>query len=366
MIKSYLLNSSVKDAKLNVKHENNSYIFEYTCVNYYECTYYVLEMQPGIYKFELYGASGGSGSGHVPSYRFTNGSCISQDRVKRVNGNTVCKQLPSTGGAGAYISGYSVLFHPMKAFATIWGMGYFDQRNSNCYKSFSLSCMNRGGYGGGGSSPGYASGSGGGQTAVKFEKNDLFHRVIVSGGGGGSDNGGGTLQQSDDGSGGAGGLEAQGFYIDGMYIENLSANSTFGFSFGQGESSRTDGSKNPYGIKTPHGFTDRGSAGGGWFGGFCSHHNNGGAGGGSSLVLSDNAILPKGELTFYDENYEEIGKDRYAYDTSASFKFFGVQHESGVWEGHRKLIITYYPLTSHCLHYIHFNCNAIMYACSLS
>lgn len=170
--------------------------------------------------------------------------------------------------------------------------------------------MNPGGYGGGGSSPGYASGSGSGQNAVKFEKHDLFHRVIVSGGGGGSDNGGGTLQQSDDGSGGAGGLEAQGFYIDGMYIENLSANSTFGFSFGQGESSRTDGSKNPYGIKTPHGFTDRGSAGGGWYGGFCSHHNNGGAGGGSSLVLSDNAILPKGELTFYDENYEEIGQDR--------------------------------------------------------
>ena len=63
MIKSYLLNSSVKYAKLNVKHENNSYIFEYPCVNYYECTYYVFEMQPGIYKFELYGASGGSGSG---------------------------------------------------------------------------------------------------------------------------------------------------------------------------------------------------------------------------------------------------------------------------------------------------------------
>lgn len=45
-----------------------------------------------------------------------------------MNGNTVCKQLPSTGGAGAYISGYSVLFHPMKAFATIGGMGYFDQK----------------------------------------------------------------------------------------------------------------------------------------------------------------------------------------------------------------------------------------------
>ena len=45
-----------------------------------------------------------------------------------MNGNTVCKQLSSTGGAGAYISGYSVLFHPMKAFATIGGMGYFYQK----------------------------------------------------------------------------------------------------------------------------------------------------------------------------------------------------------------------------------------------
>ncbi|EAY19621.1 hypothetical protein TVAG_228840 [Trichomonas vaginalis G3] len=79
--------------------------------------------------------------------------------------------------------------------------------------------MIKGGYGGGGNAfsfyaddGNYGSGSGGGQTAVKFVSNDLWHRVIVAGAGGGSDNYfyADSYNSYDDGSGGSGGgLTAQ-------------------------------------------------------------------------------------------------------------------------------------------------------------
>ncbi|EAY13860.1 hypothetical protein TVAG_044210 [Trichomonas vaginalis G3] len=116
--------------------------------------------------------------------------------------------------------------------------------------------MVKGGYGGGGnafnfysSSTDYGSGSGGGQTAVKFFSNDLWHRVIVAGAGGGSDNSYTYPNMVDDGSGGSGGgLTAQGCWINGALKSDKLANSTFGFTFGSGESAQEKGSKNPNGI----------------------------------------------------------------------------------------------------------------------
>ena len=79
----------------------------------------------------------------------------------------------------------------VQIFATISGQGQYKIINLPQYtthNSFIKKNMVPGGYVGGGSSSGWytGTGSGGGQTAVKFVNNDLFHRVIVSGGGGGT------------------------------------------------------------------------------------------------------------------------------------------------------------------------------------
>ena len=85
--------------------------------------------------------------------------------------------------------------------------------------------MIEGGYGGGGYASNYfysdsyfGSGSGGGQTAVKFEVNDLWHRVIVSGAGGGCDDNNGIYNSENDGAGGAGGVVGQGWFFMNKYI----------------------------------------------------------------------------------------------------------------------------------------------------
>ena len=52
--------------------------------------------------------------------------------------------------------------------------------------------------------------SGGGSTDIRFEANDLYHRVLVAGGGGGTDD--------NQAAGGSGGYEdAQGYWISSSY-----------------------------------------------------------------------------------------------------------------------------------------------------
>ncbi|EAY22738.1 WAG22 antigen precursor, putative [Trichomonas vaginalis G3] len=210
--------------------------------------------------------------------------------------------------------------------------------------------MIKGGYGGGGSAANwypspiiYGAGSGGGQTAVKFEKNTLWHRVIVSGGGGGSDNYYETdlIGKMDDGSGGAGGgFSGQGFWIDGEYVSTKLATSSSGFTFGNGESAQRYGSKNEKGFKPEKGDSDRPGAGAGWFGGFAGHHGNGGAGGGSSSALSSDAYIPEDLITAYDNNYEEFESHYYEFNKQSGYLFQNVVSYPGVWEGNGKLVIT--------------------------
>ena len=105
----------------------------------------------------------------------------------------------------------------------------------------------------------------------------------MAGAGGGFDNAF-TYGITDDGSGGSGGgFTAQGYWDDGVMNSSRLANSTFGFTFGSGESAQKDGSKNPYGVQSGSGYQDRPGSGSGWFGGFAGHNGNGGSGGGSSV-----------------------------------------------------------------------------------
>ena len=81
-------------------------------------------------------------------------------------------------------------------------------------------------------------------------------------------------------------------------------NSTFGFSFFQGESASIDDM-----YESP-------GAGGGFFGGFASHYYNGGGSGGSSFALSKSIEIPSEELIIKHLNgTEERGYYAFNYNS---------------------------------------------------
>ncbi|EAX88414.1 PE_PGRS protein, putative [Trichomonas vaginalis G3] len=350
MISYRLYNESVPGAVKKVTINENQYLFEYPCESHYICTDYQIILSRGKYMFELYGASGGSLNNKTSSYRFENNSCIDDSIVRRYNGNTQCEKIGSNGGAGGYISGTIILHSDTITFLTIGGKGIFsyniEEKNTDrCFSEY----RNRGGYGGGGSSANYfysqqikGTGSGGGQTTVKFLKNDLWYRVLVSGGGGGTDDAsGGNNGMVDDGSGGAGGnIIAQSWFLNGKLQKTYFANSTNGFTFGTGEAARFDPKKNPNSVTNGDKF-DNAGAGAGWFGGFASQSQQGGAGGGSSWALSRDAIIPEGDIEATDEFYDNAESHPYGFTKTSGYLFTDVEHAAGIWNGHGRIIITY-------------------------
>lgn len=287
----------------------------------------------------------------MSAYTISENKCISNEIISSVQGNVECVRVSSRGGAGGYVEGFIKIKQLTRAFATIGGQGIFNA--TKIYPgsdiNYNIENMHRGGYGGGGSSSNYfksdlsyGAGSGGGQTALKFIDNDLWHRVLVAGGGGGGDNPGGSYFSTDDGSGGAGGnLIAQGYWVNGKYIDSRIANSTFGYTFGSGEAAQFTGSKNTlYGETEATGSSDRSGSGGGWFGGFASHNGNGVSGGGSSWALTRDAIIPESKIEARNEYYELIDSKPYAFNKHCGFIFYHVTHFPGVWSGNGKMIIT--------------------------
>ena len=293
--------------------ENNAILLKYPCNNSYECTEYIFVLPPGKYKFEAYGGSGGSSDGRFTSAILNDRSgCIPQETVQLYKGNTECR-LSVSGinkpGSGGYMSGVITLRKNTIVYASIAGMG-----------EFSKGIAPQGGYNGGGnaSESSYKSASGGGATDIRFEVNDLYHRVLVAGGSGGYE-------------------DAQGFWIYGRYNPTPIASQLYGFSFGQGESA---GSKTSHPNSTSVGNSgDIGGSGGGWFGGFCSGSCSGGAGGGSSFVLTKTAKIPEGKIERYSDRYELIEEKEYAF-LDRKYSFENVHNASGIWGGNGQVRIT--------------------------
>lgn len=343
-ILAYKLEDASKGTPVVNKLSNNTYEFNFPCLSNWNCTDYIIDLKSGMYSFQLYGASGGAERDRISTYRYPDLKCKDQSIVSKYNGNTNCLTFGSVGGAAGLVSGIIQFKSQVRLYATIGGKGIYKVQNIDNSECYIPENMIRGGYGGGGRASCNSGASGGGATSVKLLKNDLWHRIIVSAGGGGTDNYVYDLpaRTDDDGSGGsAGDIEAQGFWISGKYVGNYSANSTFGFSFGQGEAVQKLKSLNSKGVQESHGGTDRGGAGGGWFGGFASHHHNGGAGAGSSWILSKNAIFYEGEIEAHDEFYNPIGKKPYAFDANSQYIFTNISFVSGIWKGHGKMIIRY-------------------------
>ena len=291
-------------------------------------------LRQGKYKFEAYGASGGTDTGHDTTAKLIDGTgCIEQSIVDDFGGNSNCNLLSSTSGAGGYISGNISFTFPVKLFLHIGGQGTFGPQ------------IQQGGYNGGGSTIFHQTlyaGSGGGATDFRLFSDTLYHRILVAGGGGGSDNNDqGQFLKNDDGSGGAGGIPSQGAWSDGTYLSSLETNSTYGFAFGQGQkgtSSLSEGS----------------GAGGGFFGGFSSGYSNAGAGGGSSFALTPTIPIPTGNIETKNEDGDVLSAKKYAFSHDSPFLFYDVKNATGINVGNGRARITlikkYPPLPIHSCH----------------
>ena len=166
----------------------------------------------GVYTFTLFGANGG---------------------LKNLNLETTTEEENSFN-AGGIVSAQIALQSTTKLFVTLGGKGTHNVRyNSNTERDL-------GGYNKGGSAYYSMHGvsTGGGSSDIRYELNDVFHRILVAGAGGGSDDTSDSFeaQKQNDGRGGAGGGEiAQGFFIGNKLISMHVASKTEGFTFGRGK-----------------------------------------------------------------------------------------------------------------------------------
>ena len=230
-----------------------------TCNNIFK-----LRVQPGDYKLECVGASGGKG-------------------------------ISKEGGCGGYSCGVLSLDEESDLYLYIGGKG-----SSN---SGSEGTVVKGGFNGGscgktGSSK-YATGSGGGATDIRLKSNNLSDRIIVAGGGGGSA-GYGSSRDSPGGDGG--GLNGN----NGTCCESTQSYGTGGSQSkpgicnnnGKGKS----GDKNNGGDGEGSG-SSAGGGGGGYFGGGGGWFSGGGGGSGfvSEKLQSKNGISKE------TKNYSNIG-----------------------------------------------------------
>ena len=335
----------------NVDKRRSIYSIKYPCETSYECSSLESTFPPGLYKIELYGASGGHLDGFVSTYIDPSTETCSDENVTKYKGNTKCTNKSSMAGAGGYTSAYLLLHESTKIFLAIGGQGSIKKGSAN--DQYEDSERPKGDFNGGAKGSLFhatPSSGGGGATDFRLYKDDFWHRVLVSGGGGGSDNEYTTTDPtSDNGRGGAGGgLIAQGPWIDNVYKSSHVATQESGFTFGNGEAAQKDGSKSPNGFQSPGGSSDRAGAGGGWFGGFASHHGQGGAGGGSSFAFTFNASVPEGCIESTDEYYGNAVSMTYAIEHSSLFSITNPVFVPGIWDGNGFARITVININCRC------------------
>jgi hypothetical protein len=226
---------------------------------YTTCAAQRVILQPGTYRLEVWGASGGT-------YR------------------------PS-GGLGGYSKGELTVYESTDVFVNVGQQG-------GSYTSYNCNGGGRGGY--------KESSSGGGATDIRLISNSLYSRIIVAGGGGGGANdyseyggyGGGLKggDGEDDDYAGRGASQDS----DTIGCRSSSYTKCYTGTFGYGGNST-------YKNKDEKG---GGGGGGGWFGGSASYMIDAG-GGGSGYVLTSSSFKPSGYLLtdskYFLKNAETFG-----------------------------------------------------------
>ena len=209
---------------------------------YQNCAADVVFLPAGIYRLEVWGASGGNGK--------------------------------ANGGLGGYSKGEITLDKKTRVFVHVGSQG----------------TSTSGGCNGGGTSSHSKCAAGGGATDVRLFLDDLYARIIVAGGGGG----GGSSASIE--PGGAGG----GLYgIDGKNSNEAGK----GASQNSNTTTCKTTSYTTCGVGTfGQGGSKHSGGGGGWYGGSGSDCNDGG-GGGSGYVLNSTSYKPSKYLITNSKYY---------------------------------------------------------------
>ena len=251
--------------------KNQTYTFEYPCASTSssQCKGCYTLFSPGIYKFQLWGASGGNGEVGI-------------------------------GGYGGFSQGYYTVKSKMGLYLYIGGKGI----------TYSSGTVVPGGFNGGGNggvgTERRAAGSGGGATDIRKSTSPTSRIVVAAGGGGG---GGWDGKNQIGGSGGG----LSGSYSISNHGSSLQC-SPPGTATGPGIGTIASGTSDGQGGSVTTAFasyTDScGGGGGGYYGGaigggslvFC------GGGGGSSYIkglesfIGDNPVTTSGDSTKYVGN----------------------------------------------------------------
>lgn len=226
-----------------------------------------IELEPGLYQLEAWGASGGSG---------TDG-----------------KSVAALGGKGGYSTGNLTLTEFTTLHIYVGGEG----------ARSTTSKVSGAGFNGGGngytgsqySSTIYNGAGGGGASDIRLNTDSLYSRVLVAGGGGGGANGGTIANQRFGGAGG--GESGQNVVLNGSYTSGyrigtgatLIGGGTTGY-FGSGSSAVGACGTGTFGIGGNTGTFDGsgGGGGGGWYGGAAGAWSPGT--GGSGFVYTAESI----------------------------------------------------------------------------
>ena len=239
-----------------------SYTFNYHCSKSDECEPFEVQLVPGTYRFECWGASGG-----------------------KVN---------TDGGYGGYVSGLISIEEPKAVYLYIGGEG-------------SSNGDGKGGYNGGGYATSWAAGGGGGTDIrlVKGEWNDtesLLSRIIVAGGGAGSNDYSTTV-------GNAGGLSGTDGFQDGSDRCGIGIGGKGGtqISGGSGSIPGSFGKGGSYYEGSI--YFDGSGGGGGYFGGGKASGCRSTGGGGSSFISGHNGCIAVQSIN--NDGYVSMKEDSY-------------------------------------------------------
>lgn len=288
---SYRLESTSKGtARVDILNDR-VYTFQYPCTSKSDCTPYIVQLGPGTYNINAYGAQGGS----------------------YYNGN---------GGLGGFASGTLNLSKNTQVFVYVGGQG----------TATKIGGTQAGGYNGGGNGQ-YRTGStdrygagGGGASDVRILGQSFNNRIIVAGGGGGSGHGwGSTNIDGNENTGGyGGGLEGGIGVVNNGNSCDADVPST---QQGPGIASYRDWRTKPdFGIagSATDSTSDHGASGGGggWFGGDATGCQGFSAAGGSGYVFTSISYKP----SFYDI----LTSEYYLQDAKLT---------PGIWRGDGKVNI---------------------------
>ena len=259
----HIEHNEAQNSNVIYSFQQKTFTLEYPCQSYSQCSPYKINFERGVYKLEIWGASGG---------------------------NCVQGSINAKGGYGGYATGILIV-HSSKVLYLHLGGHHDVNKDTDTVKSETT-------YNGGGETDLPKDAPGGGASDFRTQTGDwtatLNSRILVAGGGGGARIPGSTLNPNRGGNGGG---------LEGKPGEG-ETESRYGTQTGIDGAQPTGGYYNgTFGVGGKY----WGTGGGGWYGG--SSHQDSGGGGGSGHI-NPTEIISYLDIKAETKTSEHVGPGR--------------------------------------------------------